>query len=64
MSASRHIAASRNCEDNPAIVGQEPPFEDEPTFLVHGEEQAMEQLASLLKDTQAELPALHQVFEL
>ena len=34
------------------------------TFLVHGEEQTMEYFASLLKDTQVELPELHQVFEL
>lgn len=36
----------------------------ERTFLVHGEPQAMEHFATLLKDTQVELPALHQVFEL
>jgi metallo-beta-lactamase family protein len=36
----------------------------ERTFLVHGDEQVMEQFASLLKNTQVELPALHQAFEL
>ena len=36
----------------------------ERTFLVHGEEQTMEHFASLLTNTQVDLPALHQVFEL
>jgi len=36
----------------------------EKTFLVHGEEKAMQCFATLLKGTQVEMPALHQSFEL
>ena len=36
----------------------------EQTFLVHGDELAMEHFASLLKDVNVELPAPHQVFDL
>lgn len=34
------------------------------TFLVHGEEECMGEFAKLLKDTQVEMPALSQEFEL
>ena len=34
------------------------------TFLVHGEEAAMQQFATQLTDTQVEIPRLHQAFEL
>ena len=34
------------------------------TFLVHGEEESMEAFAKLLTDTQVEMPALNQVYEL
>jgi metallo-beta-lactamase family protein len=34
------------------------------TFLVHGDEDAMRHFATLLKDTQVEMPALHQQFDL
>lgn len=34
------------------------------TFLVHGEEEAMRRFAEILTDTQVEMPALHQVYEL
>jgi metallo-beta-lactamase family protein len=34
------------------------------TFLVHGEERGMETFAALLKNTQVEMPELHQTFEL
>jgi metallo-beta-lactamase family protein len=36
----------------------------EVTFLVHGEEEGMEEFARLLKDTQVKMPTLHQSFEL
>ena len=36
----------------------------ERTFLVHGEEKAMQTFAGLLKNTKVEMPELHQVFEL
>ena len=34
------------------------------TFLVHGEEQAMQTFAGLLDNTKVEMPQLHQVYEL
>jgi len=34
------------------------------TFLVHGDEDAMRHFATLLKDTQVEMPSLHQQFDL
>jgi metallo-beta-lactamase family protein len=34
------------------------------TFLVHGEEPAMQQLASQLTNTHIEMPTLHQAFDL
>ncbi len=34
------------------------------TFLVHGEEKSMQSFAKKLKNTQIEMPVLHQVFEL
>jgi metallo-beta-lactamase family protein len=34
------------------------------TFLVHGEEKAMQTLSGLLENTQVEMPELHQVYEL
>ena len=34
------------------------------TFLVHGDEDAMQHFATLLKDTQVEMPMLGQSFEL
>ncbi|NOY63392.1 MAG: MBL fold metallo-hydrolase [Gammaproteobacteria bacterium] len=34
------------------------------TFLVHGEEESMRSFASKLKDTQVEMPSLHQVYVL
>lgn len=34
------------------------------TFLVHGEEEAMRSFAKNLTNTQVEMPALHQVYEL
>ena len=36
----------------------------ERTFLVHGEEKTMRHFGTLLKNTQVEMPSLHQVFEL
>lgn len=36
----------------------------ERTFLVHGEESAMETFADLLDNTQVEMPELHQVYDL
>jgi metallo-beta-lactamase family protein len=36
----------------------------ERTFLVHGEVEAMEVLATHLKETKVEMPDLHQSFEL
>ena len=36
----------------------------ETTFLVHGEEKAMTTFGSLLKDTQVEMPVLHQEFDI
>ncbi len=34
------------------------------TFLVHGEEDSMRSFAAKLKDTQVEMPSLHQVYDL
>lgn len=34
------------------------------TFLVHGEQETMGRFAALLENTQVEMPAPHQVFEL
>jgi len=34
------------------------------TFLVHGEEKAMQVLAGLLNDTKVVMPNLHESFEL